>query len=106
MLTDEQIRERDGDRCARCGSTRDLQVHHRLLRSGGGGDEASNRVTLCASCHRWVHHNPVQAGEEGWIVSRYDGPAGVVVRHWLWPAGAVFLEDDGGIRIWTGEDRP
>ncbi len=96
---DAVIRERDQDRCARCGSPRDLHVHHRMLRSAGRDERACNKVTLCASCHHWAHHHPGAAMDEGWIVSRYRDAAEVRVNHWLWPAYPVWLEDDGGIRL-------
>lgn len=104
MLTDAQVRERDGDRCARCGGNRGgLHIHHRWRRSAGSDERDCNRVTLCAYCHRWVHGNPEQAMEQGWLVSRYADPAGVPVVHWMWPAGPVLLAGDGGIRIWIDE---
>jgi len=48
---------RDGHRCAMpgCGGTRFLEVHHRVPREQGGGNEAANLVTLCSACHRLVH---------------------------------------------------
>lgn len=100
-LTDEQIRERDGDRCARCGGNGGgLHIHHRWMRSAGENESACNRVTLCAYCHRWVHYNPSQALEQGWLISRYSDPETVTVDHAMWPAGPILLLDDGGIEIW------
>lgn len=49
---------RDGWRCTApgCTSYRNLQDHHVVFRSRGGGDELENRVTLCAYHHlRGVH---------------------------------------------------
>jgi hypothetical protein len=49
---------RDGWRCVvpGCSSMRNLHDHHVVFRSQGGGDELSNRTTLCAFHHvRGVH---------------------------------------------------
>jgi hypothetical protein len=55
-----RIFERDGWRCAvpGCTSYRNLQVHHIVFRSQGGGDEPENLVTLCA----WHHQRGVHGG--------------------------------------------
>lgn len=59
-----RIMERDGNRCVICGSTKDLQVHHRQYHFNA----VSNRkclpwdyddkylVTLCKSCHDRGHN--------------------------------------------------
>ena len=103
-LGDEEIRERDGWRCARCAYTGNLHVHHRFARSGGKNESAANRVVLCARCHRWAHSHPVQARDEGWIVRAEISPADVPVRHWMWPAGPILLLDDGSIQIVIHDD--
>src|ERR1022692_3604553 len=51
----QQVRERDGWRCQKCGSSHDLQVHHILPRSKLGDDVAENLITLCNTCHCRVH---------------------------------------------------
>lgn len=99
--SDAAIKERDGNRCARCGAVNDLHVHHRQLRSAGADERACNRVTLCAVCHHWVHYHPGMATEAGWLVSRYDDPGQVPVRHVLWPGVQVLLTDENaGVKIW------
>jgi hypothetical protein len=103
-LTNEQIRQRDGDRCAKCGSTSALDVHHRLLRSAGSDERASNRITLCRRDHEFAHRNRAWARDHGWIVSRSADPARIPVDHVLWPAGPVLLLEDGGIEIWQADD--
>lgn len=50
-----EIRNRDGNKCAKCGSTESLQVHHKVHRSEGGTDSPDNLVTLCAACHIAAH---------------------------------------------------
>lgn len=59
----KHIMERDGNRCVICGSTEDLQIHHRQYRF----NEVTNRkvmpwdypdkclITLCKSCHEKGH---------------------------------------------------
>lgn len=42
--------------------------HHKLRRSQGGGDEASNTADLCSACHGYVHVNTGWAYEAGWLV--------------------------------------
>jgi len=97
-LTDAQIKERDGNKCARCGGTGGgLHVHHRWMRSAGEDERACNRVTLCSYCHIYVHNKPAHAVDEGWLLSRYDDPAVVPVAHHMWPSWPVLLEDGGGI---------
>jgi 5-methylcytosine-specific restriction endonuclease McrA len=51
----QRVIQRDGWRCQRCGSSKDLQVHHIQPRSLLGGDVEENLVTLCSACHRQVH---------------------------------------------------
>ena len=51
----QQVLERDGWRCQRCGSSRGLQVHHMQPRSLLGGDVEENLITLCSVCHREIH---------------------------------------------------
>jgi len=55
-----RIFERDGWRCAvpGCTSYRNLQLHHIVFRSQGGGDEPENLITLCA----WHHQRGVHGG--------------------------------------------
>lgn len=49
------VLRRDGWRCQFCGRLENLQIHHKQLRSGCGGDSEHNLITLCAGCHRSVH---------------------------------------------------
>lgn len=55
---EHRVFARDGWRCTvpGCTSYRNLQDHHLVFRSAGGGDELANRTTLCAFHHlRGVH---------------------------------------------------
>lgn len=51
----ERVLERDRWHCQRCGSLRNLQVHHIRSRSLLGDDAEENLITLCAPCHRQTH---------------------------------------------------
>jgi hypothetical protein len=95
---------RDRYRCVRCGVEvgqwwPGYSVHHRVL---GNRDDMRpcNLITLCGSgttgCHGWVHNHPKLSRDEGWIVSKYDDPAGAYVRiHGL---GLRWLDDSYGMR--------
>jgi 5-methylcytosine-specific restriction endonuclease McrA len=51
-----QVLERDNWRCQNCGVASELQIHHIQFRSHLGDDREENLVTLCAACHRALHH--------------------------------------------------
>ena len=55
--TRREVLARDRHRCQApgCGRTWFLEVHHRTPRARGGGNDAANLVTMCASCHRLWH---------------------------------------------------
>ena len=36
-------------------SVRAVDIHHKVHRSQGGGDEASNLIALCRQCHDEIH---------------------------------------------------
>lgn len=82
--------------CQRCGSTRNLQRHHRRGKASGGSDNRPhtqcpcNAVTLCLSCHFWAHTDGrAQAEDEGFIVSQaVDQPGSIGVMR--------FAAADGG----------
>ncbi|MGH2667825.1 MAG: HNH endonuclease, partial [bacterium] len=77
------IFERDGWRCQApgCTSRQNLNEHHIVLRSQGGGDEEANLVTLCVGHHQQgVHEGRVRCrglapGGLWWELGvRPDGP--------------------------------
>ena len=51
----KRVLERDDWRCQKCGSLKDLQIHHKIKRSHQGNDALENLVTLCARCHGSQH---------------------------------------------------
>lgn len=44
--------------------------HHKLRRSQGGTDDASNTVDACSPCHSYIHAHPAWAYDEGWLLRR------------------------------------
>lgn len=70
-----RVHERDGWRCMApgCTSRRNLESHHVVYESHGGGDELENRVSLCR-----FHH---QRGEHGDLLRcRGKAPLGLLWR--------------------------
>jgi 5-methylcytosine-specific restriction endonuclease McrA len=51
------VLERDGWRCQKCGSFRNLDVHHMRRRSALGDDVEANLITLCRECHQTLHRS-------------------------------------------------
>jgi len=99
VIAPAQVRERDLGRCAKCGCGQGLHAHHRIRRSQGGPATYSNMITLCVTCHGWVHANPAQAAAGGWLISLGTDPCLVAVRHHAWPAGPIWLRDDGTVSL-------
>ncbi|MDU0478364.1 hypothetical protein QVA66_03810 [Staphylococcus chromogenes] len=83
-------------------TARGEHLHHRQLRSQGGRHTVPNLVHICHACHEWIHANPRDAAECGFIVRRGADPAAVaVLRRSRW----VLLDDSGGVEP-TGQDAP
>ena len=65
------IRERSKGLCEAslpCCTKRAEHVHHRRLRSQGGGNDADNLVDLCLACHARIHAHPAESYESGLLV--------------------------------------
>lgn len=43
-------------------------LHHRKMRSQGGGHTQENLIALCHRCHSHVHHNPAWSYERGLLI--------------------------------------
>jgi len=72
------VLKRDGHRCRACSSTQGLEVHHVVMRSLGGKDDATNLIALCRDCHRSVHGHV--------LILRWNGhgnPASTVRFDWV-----------------------
>jgi 5-methylcytosine-specific restriction endonuclease McrA len=54
----QQILRRDSWRCQSCGTTSNLEIHHKQFRSHYGHDSEENLITLCSTCHACVHQSP------------------------------------------------
>ena len=42
--------------CVICGTNKDLEHHHIIPRTNGGGDHQHNFLTLCHDHHDWIHN--------------------------------------------------
>lgn len=64
--TYQEVWERDGGMCARCGCRTSLEAHHAIYRSQGGSGEEWNVALACGpvtqkgTCH-WAAHNIPEA---------------------------------------------
>jgi 5-methylcytosine-specific restriction endonuclease McrA len=52
----QQVLRRDSWRCQSCGAMSNLEVHHKEFRSHSGHDSDENLITLCTTCHAYMHH--------------------------------------------------
>lgn len=52
------IKQRDRYMCRICGDTEFLEVHHLTPSHLGGDNSQINLITLCCSCHLFMHCNP------------------------------------------------
>lgn len=92
------VQQRSGGLCeagvsSRCNG-RGEHVHHRKLRSRGGGNTVGNLSHVCNDCHTWIHQHPADASERGWMVASWADPVEVpVFRYRQW----VLLDDRGGM---------
>lgn len=58
------IRQRDNNTCQRCKDVAPSHDAHHIAPRSQRPDlkfDLSNGVTLCSSCHRWVHQHPIEA---------------------------------------------
>jgi hypothetical protein len=92
------VTARDNGHCVRCGG-RGNEWHHRRRR--GVKDEhthaACNGITLCTTCHGWVHANPTTAKGMGWVVSAHGDPHEEPVYTFLY--GWALLNHDGTLHL-------
>ncbi len=105
----EQILDRDGWCCARCGISimgRLYSIQHRQARGMGGRKGANtiaNGVTMCGTgttgCHGWAESHPAQARETGWSIRTIsmDDPEQIPLTDLR--GRVFFLTDDGSVVI-------
>ncbi|MEH7355086.1 HNH endonuclease signature motif containing protein [Neobacillus drentensis] len=51
----KEVREKYHNKCACCGSSENLQLHHKEYFSNGGQNTVDNLILLCVSCHAEQH---------------------------------------------------
>lgn len=51
------------------------QAHHRLMRSQGGTHDVENGLWVCSPGHLYVHANPAESYERGWLVKSWEASA-------------------------------
>ena len=72
----KMVARRDEWSCARCGTMKDLEQHHRRIKGIGGDTRPHtecpcNIVVLCARCHFWCHRAGRAVAEvQGLVVPR------------------------------------
>ncbi|MFE2157055.1 HNH endonuclease [Streptomyces lydicus] len=101
------VYQRDGGRCVRCDSVRQLTIHHRVNRGMGGAREpwinqADNLLLVCTVCNGWFEDHPKPSYEAGWKVRRPQLPDEVEVRY---PDGRVYKLTPDGVRTAVGAAR-
>lgn len=56
----------------KCQGARTDHIHEPLTRARGGRtDDIENMLAVCWACHRWIHDNPREATERGFLRSAY-----------------------------------
>lgn len=103
------VYERDGGRCAACGTTNALTIQHRINRQMGSSlyrDGFAFWLTLCAGCNGALESDPhfAQSGrDKGWKLVTTEDPEAVAVfvvwaREWrlLDTAGRYVVVFDRG----------
>lgn len=72
----DRVKERDGKRCVRCGSTKRLTAAH-ILAKGGRHNRLRfhepNIITLCTGCHIFWWHRQGVAETYEWLEAKYPG---------------------------------
>lgn len=94
------VRERQMGFCAMCGNS-GSEWHHRRRRAVKAGHDphcACIGVLLCGTDHRWVHANPKQAKETGYIIPPHES------EPWTIPlktyAGLILNRCDGTVAFY------
>lgn len=56
--------------CEACKRNASVDLHHKLTREGKMLYNEKYFLALCRECHTFVHDNPKEAQEKGWIIKR------------------------------------
>lgn len=99
MRVSDLVRQRDRDSCQRCGIHVEIgSIHHRQGRGGFDPHRTPNLALFCGSgttgCHHYIHNNPTESYEKGWMVRRL-GIATPECTPMHTFNGVVFLLPDG-----------
>lgn len=57
-------------------------VHHRKLKGMGGSqklDYPANLISLCRTCHSWIHAHPSESYKLGYLVHSWDDPEDIPI---------------------------
>ena len=73
----QAVKDRSGGLCEHCGRPGANHLHHRKLRSQGGGHTVENLLNVRWDCHRSIHADPDHAYDMGWLVRSWADPAQV-----------------------------
>jgi hypothetical protein len=99
------VEDRAQGYCEVCGSGErsSMALHHRKLKSRGGGDTPSNLIRVHHECHNLgtdsIHLNPAWARDRGYMCPSWSQPEKWPVAR---PDGSmVLLLDDGSTRLIT-----
>lgn len=52
--------------CERCQKPAD-EIHHKAGRNGERLNNVSDFMSVCRSCHKYIHDNPVESRKKGWL---------------------------------------
>lgn len=80
----QKIAERDQNKCVRCACPA-TDCHHRKPRKMGGTRNNNtvygyaNLISLCRTCHIWVHTHPAGSYQTGFLVRENENPETVPV---------------------------
>ena len=55
LIIKEEVFEKYGRKCVNCGTTENIDVHHKIPLSEGGTNSLENLVPLCRNCHEELH---------------------------------------------------
>lgn len=69
IIRDRKLFKAYGEKSSTCEVCESLAVdiHHIKLKSQGGGDEHSNLIALCRSCHEWGHSKDSRQAREKFL---------------------------------------
>lgn len=59
-----KVLARDDYQCQRCGSAKNLRIHH-LTYERVGHEALDDLITLCEACHSEIHRNDLREGRSG-----------------------------------------